>query len=112
MKMRIAGLAAVVASALTLACSSWFGGEPMLVARSGLAMGSSVTLMAWTPDQDLANRSFDAAFAEFQRLEGLLSTWKPESDISKLNAAAGNHPVKMSADTLKVLFEARDVSDL
>src|SRR6476469_8613219 len=87
------------------------GHEAHLVARSGLAMGSSLTLMAWTADEDPANRAFDAVFAEFNRLDQLMSVWKKDSDILKLNAAAGDHPVPVSKDTLDALAAARQMSE-
>src|SRR3954463_14703194 len=87
------------------------GHEPHIVARSGLAMGSSLTLMAWTADEDPANRAFDAVFAEFNRLHQLMSVWKKDSDILELNAAAGDHPVPVSKDTLDALTAARQVSE-
>ena len=31
----------------------------------------------------------EAAFAEIRRLEALMTTWQPESDVSRINAAAG-----------------------
>lgn len=82
-----------------------------IVARSGLAMGSELTLMAWTDDEDRANRAFDSVFAEFDRLDRLLSVWKEGSDVLRLNAAAGDHPVQVSADTIEVLGIARQISD-
>src|SRR6476620_9791876 len=82
-----------------------------IVARSGLAMGSELTLMAWTADEDVANRAFDAAFGEFDRLDKLMSVWKPDSDVVRLNASAGTHPVPVSRDTLDALLAARQVSD-
>ena len=88
------------------------GHEPHIVARSGLAMGSSLTLMAWTADEDPANRAFDAVFAEFNRLDQLMSVWKKDSDIVRLNAAAGDRPVAVSKDTLDVLVAARQVSEM
>ena len=39
-----------------------------IVVRSGLAMGSELTLMAWVTDEDSTNRAYDAVFAEFDRL--------------------------------------------
>lgn len=60
-----------------------------MVARSGLAMGSSLTLMAWTADSSPANRAFDAVFTEFNRIDALMSVWKPGSDVLRLNEAAG-----------------------
>ncbi len=82
-----------------------------MVARSGLAMGSSLTLMAWTADDDPANRAFDAVFTEFNRLDALMSVWKAGSDVLRLNAAAGQHPVPVSPDTLEALTTARQVSE-
>ena len=82
-----------------------------LVARSGLAMGSSLSLMAWTADQDGANQAFDAVFKEFDRLDHLLSVWKEGSDVLAINAAAGDHPVKASPETIEVLTTARQVSE-
>lgn len=85
--------------------------EASVVARSGLAMGSSLSLMAWTADQDGANQAFDAVFKEFDRLDHLLSVWKEGSDVLAINAAAGDHPVKVSPETIEVLTTARQVSD-
>ncbi|MFN7914006.1 MAG: FAD:protein FMN transferase [Vicinamibacterales bacterium] len=86
-------------------------GAAHVVARSGLAMGSSLSLMAWTADQDGANQAFDAVFKEFDRLDHLLSVWKEGSDVLAINAAAGDHPVKVSPETLEVLTTARQVSE-
>lgn len=86
-------------------------GEARMVARSGLAMGSSLTLMAWTADGDAANRAFDAVFDEFNRLDALMSVWKPGSDVLRLNDAAGQHPVPVSKETLEALVTARQVSE-
>ncbi len=85
--------------------------EPHIVAKSGLAMGSALTLMAWTGDDDAANRAFEQVFAEFERLDGLLSVWKEGSDVARLNAAAGQSTVTVSQETITVLNAAREVSD-
>jgi FAD:protein FMN transferase len=82
-----------------------------IVARSGLAMGSELTLMAWTADEDAANRAYDAVFAEFNRLDEELSVWKANSDVVRINDAAGQRPVQVSKDTLDVLAAARQVSE-
>lgn len=82
-----------------------------IVVRSGLAMGSELTLMAWVTDEDPTNRAFDAVFAEFDRLDRLMSVWKENSDIVRLNAAAGDRPVQVSSDTMEALVTARQVSE-
>lgn len=85
-----------------------------LVERSRLAMGSSLRLSAWTTgkgDEPRALRAFDAVFAEFERLDGLLSVWRGDSDVVRLNAAAGRHPVQVGPDTRTVLHAARQISE-
>ncbi|HYM22507.1 MAG TPA: FAD:protein FMN transferase, partial [Vicinamibacterales bacterium] len=68
-------------------------------------------LSAWTADPDRAVQAFAEVFAEFDRLEALMTVWRDGSDISRLNAAAGRQPVPVSADTLAVLREARQMSE-
>ena len=55
--------------------------------------------------------AFDEIFADFDRFEGLLSIWRDGSDVQRLNAAAGLHPVTVSAETIDVLSVARQVGD-
>ena len=82
-----------------------------LVTRPRLAMGSSLELTAWTADEKGAVAAFDAVFAEFERLDRLMSVWKEGSDVTRVNAAAGRAPVRVSAETLEVLTVARQASD-
>jgi len=84
---------------------------PKLVERARVSMGSELRLSAWTDRESDAAAAFDAVFAEFDRLEQLMSVWRDGSDVQRLNAAAGRQPVSVSADTLKVLREARQVSE-
>ncbi len=83
---------------------------PAVVEERRLAMGSELHLTAYTDDAPRARAAFAAAFAEVERLEGLLSTWRPASDVSRLNAAAGGAPVPVHAETRAVLRAAAQVS--
>jgi FAD:protein FMN transferase len=74
-------------------------------------MGSRLHLTAWTTHEGVAGVAFDAVFAEFDRLESLMSVWREGSDVVRLNAAAGDHPVAVSAETREVLAAAHDVSE-
>ena len=56
-------------------------------------MGSPLQLTAWTRDEPGAVAAFEAVFAEFDRLDRLMSVWKEGSDVTRLNAAAGQAPV-------------------
>src|SRR6185295_5225959 len=82
-----------------------------LVERAAVRMGSELRLTAWTADEETARTAFDAVFADFERLDALMSVWRDGSDIVRLNAAAGEHPVTVSSETLEVLRVARQVSE-
>jgi thiamine biosynthesis lipoprotein len=83
-----------------------------LVERARVAMGSELRLTAWTRDQSGALSAFDAVFTEFDRLENLMSVWRPGSDIVRLNAAAGQRPVPVSFETRDVLNISRQISEM
>ena len=74
-------------------------------------MGSQLRLAAWTADEPSAVAAFAQVFREFDRLEALLSIWKPGSDVVRINDAAGKAPVVVSADTLTVLEAAAQASE-
>ena len=82
-----------------------------MVERVGASMGSDLRLTAWTTDEAAARSAFDAVFAEFERLEALMSVWRPGSDVLRINAAAGDHAVAVNADVRDVLRIARQVSE-
>lgn len=73
-------------------------------------MGSEVRVTAWTADEAVASDAFDAVFAEFDRLDALLSIWKPGSDVLRINAAAAVAPVPVSPETIEILQAAQRVS--
>ena len=51
------------------------------VERARLAMGSELRLTAWTADEPAAVAAFEEVFAEFDRLESLMSVWRAGSDV-------------------------------
>ena len=81
-----------------------------LITQAHGTMGSEVRVTMRALDRAVADESFAAVFAEFDRLDALLSVWKPESDVLRINAAAGKAPVHVSDDTIAVLEAAHRVS--
>src|ERR1051325_7217978 len=75
-------------------------------------MGTLLKVGVWTTDEARANDAVEHVFREFDRLEALLSNWKNDSDVTRLNNNAGITPVKVSQDTITVLRTAHDVSEL
>lgn len=86
-------------------------GKAVLVEGSHLTMGTDLRVTAWTDDQAEAVAAFDAVFAEFDRLDTLMSIWREGSDVKRLNAAAGEKPVSISPEVRDVLLLSRQVSD-
>ena len=82
-----------------------------LIERSRVSMGSEVHLTAWAADEPAALGAFEAVFDEFDRLDALMSVWKPGSDIERLNRAAGEKPVPVSPEVREVLGIAREASE-
>jgi thiamine biosynthesis lipoprotein len=57
-----------------------------------------------------AEAAAKAAFAEVARVEGVMSEWRPTSEVSRLNAAGGA-PVVLSPELFDLLRRARDLGD-
>ena len=76
-----------------------------------MAMGAEVRIAAWTNDERKALAAFEAVFAEFDRLEAIMSVWREGSEAQRLNDAAGQHAVAIGHDMQRVLRDARQVSE-
>jgi thiamine biosynthesis lipoprotein len=74
-------------------------------------MGTELKLTAWTADEPAATTAFEAVIDEFDRLEDLMSNWREGSDVLRINAAAGRHPVPVGAEIRDVLRTARQMSE-
>jgi FAD:protein FMN transferase len=84
---------------------------PALVERAAVTMGSELRLTAWTGDEAAALAAFADVFREFDRLDALMSVWRPGSDVERINQAAGKAPVRASEEVRAVLREARQASE-
>lgn len=83
-----------------------------IVRRSHHAMGTLVVITAWTTDPSKAQAAFKAAFDELDRLEAVLTVWRKDSDVTRVNARAGKGPVKVSEDTIRVVKKALELSKI
>jgi thiamine biosynthesis lipoprotein len=85
---------------------------PHVVVRSRKCMGTECEFKAFSADEALVDRAFARGFAEFDRIEALTTSWRPTSEVSRINEAAGKKPVKVSPDTLAILEKSAWVSGL
>jgi len=77
-----------------------------------MLMGTLVFVTAVAPEDKVAQQSTTAAFAEIKRLEHLWSTWIPSSELSRVNTAAGQHPVGVNHETLNLLKQSLKMARL
>src|SRR5262249_48979824 len=86
--------------------------NPVVVKRAQMHMGTLVTITAVAENESIGQASISSGFAEIRRLEELLSTWIPTSELSRVNAAAGSAPVLVSPETLAVVQYSLQVAEM
>ncbi len=64
--------------------------ERPLRTKSGFAMGTVADIKLASADSDAADAALEAAFAELARIEALATIHAPESEVSRVNRAAGS----------------------
>lgn len=73
--------------------------------RAGL--GTWIRIVAQHPDTRLADRAISRAFAAITTVDTQMSIHRPDSELARVNAAAGQHAVPVSAALLDVVERAR-----
>jgi FAD:protein FMN transferase len=107
-------MAVVCLGVAILSCAK--GGSPELllvtVKRTQMHMGTLVSITAVGRTQEEATAAITAGFQEVKRLEQLLSTWIPDSELSQVNAAAGRSPVRVSLETMVLVRKSLQVAEM
>lgn len=86
---------------------------PQRISVEGKAMGTHLAFAGYTTetlDGAALTKAFEAAIAEVTRVEGLMTTWRDDAQLARVNAAAGKEPVKVDAETFAVVKEALKTS--
>ncbi len=84
--------------------------EDILVRRARPLMGTLVGVTVRGPDGDALERAIRGVFAEMERLEAILSEWRPDSAVSRVNQSAGVAPVRVPAELIAIMEVAARVS--
>lgn len=77
-------------------------------------MGTSLVLAAYASavmDEGAVRARLEKGIAEIRRLEALMTTWRPESELSKVNAAAGKSAIQVSPESLAVIEKSLWISE-
>lgn len=82
------------------------------VQKTGSIMGTDVTITVVAPSAKEGEAAIDAAMEEIRRLDRMMSLYKDDSEITRVNLAAGEHSVQVPPEMIEVVERARMVSDL
>lgn len=85
-------------------------GAATLQRRAGPLLGTRVELVVAHPDAAQCRQALDLAWAEMARLEGLMSRYRADSQVSALARAAGRQAVPVSPELMAVLRQARQLA--
>jgi thiamine biosynthesis lipoprotein len=73
------------------------------VHKKRYAMGTVFEIVAYSDSAGRASSAIDQAFDEVVRLDNVMSNFKPESDLSRMNREAHFHAVRIPADLYQVI---------
>jgi FAD:protein FMN transferase len=73
-------------------------------------MGTRIAVELWADDPAKANAAIDAVLAEMRRVDQDMSTFKPTSELSIVNADAAQQPVPVSKELFDLLTTALEYS--
>lgn len=73
------------------------------LSREQPLMGTTFRITVLAPDQIRGSRAIDAAFSEIERVEHLISGWESTSELSAVNRAAGEKPVRVGPELMELV---------
>ena len=93
-----------------LACA---GPPPRVVVSDGrYVMGTVLEITLVAPDKALGREALEALFGLAGELDALLSVYDRESEVSRLNASAGDAPRRVSPELARLLARSLEYSAL
>jgi thiamine biosynthesis lipoprotein len=96
---------ALLGSLPLLVATTWETKTP-LVHKTKYTMGTVYEIAVYDTQPERASQAIDKAFAEIVLLDNMMSNFKPESDLSRLNRNAHAHAEKVPADLYRVIEES------
>ncbi|MEM7380655.1 MAG: FAD:protein FMN transferase [Bacteroidota bacterium] len=82
------------------------------VKRSLRLMGSTFEITVVAADEEIGYINIEEAAAEIERIENLISSWREDSETSRINQNAGIRPVKVSLELYKLIERAVQISEI
>jgi thiamine biosynthesis lipoprotein len=86
--------------------------ENQLIYKKKYIMGTIFEIAAYDQSSEHASHAIEKAFREVVRLDNLLSNYKPDSALSRLNRSAHFHAEEVPSDLYRVIDQAVQFSRL
>ena len=96
-----------------LLCAASLGAQAEWVKRvdDGI-MGTRIIVELWADDKAKGEGAIDAVLAEMRHIDESMSTYKPTSEVSLVNAHAAEGPMPISKELFDLLVTAKEYSRL
>lgn len=91
---------------LFLVLISSISNAQVLRKKNAFLMGGMFEITLVAEDSASADRNIDLVIAEISRIENLISDWKPNSQISQVNANAGIRPIQVDQEVFELAERA------
>ncbi len=75
-------------------------------------MGTRIVVELWSEDRAKGNDAVRAVLAEMRRIDAAMSTYKPTSELSLVNAGAAAQPMKISQELFDLLATSVEYSKM
>ncbi len=75
-------------------------------------MGTRITVELWSEDRAKADAAIEAVLDEMRHIDESMSTYKPTSEVSLVNAKAADGPMRISKELFDLLVKAKEYSVL
>ena len=86
--------------------------ELTLFKKAALSMGTVFEVSAYVADKYRAEKAFNDVFKEINRLDYLMSNYKEESELSKVNKNAASEPTTCDNELAYVIEQSLQYSDI
>jgi thiamine biosynthesis lipoprotein len=92
-----------VAAALLLLASLSLPARAEWHERTEAIMGTRIYVEVWSDDAAKGEAGIDAVMADMRRIDELMSHYKPESQLSQINAHASQEPVQVDPELFDLI---------
>jgi thiamine biosynthesis lipoprotein len=98
--------------AAALCVSAWLPAQAEWIYRDAPIMGTRCDVELWSEDRLKGETAISAVFDEMRRIDNEFSTFKPQSEVSLVNARAAQAPMRISKELFDLIATSIEYSKL